>query len=190
MRSTLPTSHGFKPLSSEAINNPLPPSSATDFEVAFQMIGTLDNSNYCCASAAIDWRSKLTFNGTSGEEAIMAYSQTLAQDAGRLTSQKLGTEVLENEQGTLGQCSFSNVRLPLDYAKVAGGDQAQAVKVAQWLAATLVKEYDTFIAVIIHGGAWWVRLSAQVYLTLQDFEWGATVLKELCQRVEKGEWMV
>ncbi len=36
-------------------------------------------------------------------------------------------------------------------------------------------------------GEMWVRLSAQVYLTIEDFEWGAKVLLELCDRLPK-EW--
>lgn len=33
-----------------------------------------------------------------------------------------------------------------------------------------------------------MRLSAQIYLELENFEWAAVVLQELCERVVKGEW--
>jgi hypothetical protein len=39
-----------------------------------------------------------------------------------------------------------------------------------------------------YAGAWWVRLSGQIYLTKDDFQWGSDVLKELCERVKKGDW--
>ena len=100
----------------------------------------------------------------------------------------LGTETLENDEGTLRDCSFANVRLPLDYDDlVAGGDLARAVKIAQWVSATLVNEYDTFVAVIFHAGAWWVRLSAQVYLDMSDWTWCGNTLKDVCERAQKGE---
>ena len=88
----------------------------------------------------------------------------------------------------MGECNFSNVRLPLSYAEVAGSDHSKAVKVAHWIAKVLVEEYNTFIAIIFYNGAWWVRLSSQVYLTLNDFNWGAKVLQEACSRVRNGEW--
>jgi hypothetical protein len=51
----------------------------------------------------------------------------------------------------------------------------------------LVDEYSTFIAIIFYAGAWWARLSAQVYLSMEDWEWAGNVLKEVCARVSKGE---
>jgi len=94
---------------------------------------------------------------------------------------------MENAEGTLTRCNFANVRLPLDFATLAGGETQKAVKIAQWISRTLVDEYDTFIAIIFYGGALWARLSAQIYLTMDDWEWGGNVLKQVCQRVDKGE---
>ena len=192
MRSTLPTSHGFAPLPingvGKAISNPLPPSGKSDFVANFEFVGTIDNSPYLCIPAALEWRSKLRWNGLSGEEAIIAYTSHIAHEAGKQVSSRLGTQVLENEEGTLGKCNFANVRLPLSFKEVSSRDVGQAVKVAQWIAKVLVEEYNTFIAVIFYAEAWWVRLSGQVYLTVDDFDWGAKVLQEVCGRVVGGEW--
>lgn len=117
----------------------------------------------------------------------MAYTLDQARKAGKLVAGILETEVLENEEGTLGNCNFSNVKLPLDFHAIAGGDGAEALKVAQWIAKTLVEEYDTFIAIIFYANAWWVRLSAQVYLDMEDWSWAGKTLKEVCERVHKGE---
>jgi selenocysteine lyase/cysteine desulfurase len=56
------------------------------------------------------------------------------------------------------------------------------------MARTIVEEYNTFIALVVHNNEIIVRLSAQVYLTLADFEYAAKVLKKVCERVRKGEW--
>ncbi|KAK5116566.1 hypothetical protein LTR85_009191 [Meristemomyces frigidus] len=192
LRSTLPTSHGFVPLPKGEggfVNNPLPPSGKSAYITNFEFVGTIDNSPYLCIPAALEWRSKLTWKGMKGEEAVMAYTHQLSREAGKTVASVLGTEVMENEEGTLGNCNLSNVRLPLSFGDIADDDHRKAVKVAQWIAKTLVEEYNTFIAIIFYGGAWWVRLSSQVYLTAEDFEWGAGVLKELCARVSTGEWM-
>lgn len=40
-----------------------------------------------------------------------------------------------------------------------------------------------------HAGAWWVRLSAQVYNELEDFAKVGQVLKEVCDKIRRGEMM-
>lgn len=189
IRSTLPTSHGFAPLPSEGtvINNPLPPSNKSSYITNFEFVGTIDNAPFVSVPAAIEFRKACTWQGKSGEEAIIAFTLAQAREAGKLVAEILGTEVLENEEGTLGKCNFSNVKLPLDFKMVAGGEHAQAIKVAQWIAAVLVEEYNTFIAIIFYANAWWVRLSAQVYLDMSDWKWAGDTLKEVCERVQKGE---
>ena len=38
-----------------------------------------------------------------------------------------------------------------------------------------------------HGALPWVRLSAQVYTDLDDFEYVGQALKEICEAIERGE---
>ncbi|WPG97381.1 Hypothetical protein R9X50_00015600 [Acrodontium crateriforme] len=191
MRSTLPTSHYFIAVSQEgklALINPLPPSANSDFVLNFEFVGTIDSSPYLCIPSAIEWRSKLVWNGLQGEQAILGYIHGLAREGGAKVAQMLGTEVLDNTDKTLQNCAFSNVALPLSWNDVVGGDSKKAVKVAQWIARVLAEEYDTFIAIIFFGERFWMRISAQVYLTIEDFEWGGKVLAEVCERVKKREW--
>lgn len=188
IRSTLPTSHGFVPKEKGSINNPLPLSGKSEFVTNFEFVGTHDGAPYLCVPAALAWRSQVTWKGKTGEEAVMGYMQHLARRSGQIVSSILKTEVLENEQGTLSKCSFSNVRLPLSFKELTGSDPSKAAAIGQWISKTSVREYRTFIVVIFFGGAWWTRLSAQIYLTEKDFEWMGHALNEICARVRSGEW--
>ncbi|KAF2161163.1 hypothetical protein M409DRAFT_69998 [Zasmidium cellare ATCC 36951] len=184
MRSTLPTSHGFVPREGTALVSPLPPTSKSEFVNNFEFVGTVDNSPYLCLPAALAWRSKVVYGDLRGEEAIMRYGEDLALRGGDLVAAALGTEVMQNAEGTLRGCHFANVRLPVRVQSEA----AEMVKIAQWISQTLVDEYDTFMAILVHGSKLWVRLSAQVYLTEEDFVWAGRALREVCERVGKGEW--
>lgn len=191
MRSTLPTSHGFVPVpipGSETIRSPLPPSSKSKFVNSFEFVGTVDNSPVLCVPAAIEWRKKLTWNDKTGEEAIYAYTAHIAREGGELMAAAFGTEVMENAEGTLTDCFFSNVRLPLSFADQAQSDTGKAFQILFWMSEVLTKEYDTFMGFNFYGDAWWVRLSGQVYLMKEDFQWATDVLKEIFERVKKGEW--
>lgn len=61
--------------------------------------------------------------------------------------------------------------------------------ILNWMYGVLIGEFDTFMAIVWDGEVWWVRISAQVYLEEGDFEWAANVLKEVCGRVMKGEFL-
>lgn len=210
IRSTLPTSHGFLPKGAQFVS-PFPKPSFTKpgaeqntseqsasvklekpaFIANFEYVGTIDSSPYLCIPKALEWRETI-----GGEAMIRKYCHTLAQAAGKHVASVLGTEVLENSTGTMGQCCLSNVRLPISLDKVfhtaanSGIDKDDVgIKVRDWMKKLSSEEYDTFIMVYWYAGSWWSRLSAQVYLEMQDFEWAAKTLKEMCERVEKGEWV-
>lgn len=190
MRSTLPTSHGFMPLNS-TIGSPFPKSNKSPFTQSFEFTGTIDNAPYLCVPAALAWREKL-----GGEDVIRNYCQTLTREGAALVAKELGTEVLENSTGTLGgECCLANVRLPIDvatakkYAAAAGIDEADVgTAVRDWMSKIAIDEYGTFIQSLFYGGAWWARLSGQVYLDMEDMKWAAETLGAICKRVEEGEW--
>ncbi|KAF2731505.1 PLP-dependent transferase [Polyplosphaeria fusca] len=194
MRSTLPTSHGFEPRPQPgglSIYNPFEPSGKSAFVNNFEFVGTVDGAPYLCVLAALEYRE-----GVGGEEKILEYCHGLAKEAGLRTAEIFGTEMLQNSTGTLTDCGMSNVRLPLDFeqvAKVAAkggmGKERLGFFVRDWMQRTMMQESDTFMGLMWIGGQWWVRWSAQIYLELADFEWGAETLKRLCARVEKGEFL-
>lgn len=195
MRSTLPTSHGFMPAAGN-IGSPFAKSAFVDssrsaYTANFEFVGTIDNSPYLCIPAALAWRENL-----GGEEVILKYCQTLARSGAKLVASELGSEVLENSTGTLGgECCLSNIRLPIslagakEHAAKAGIDEADVGSlVRDWVSKTLIDDYGTFIQSLFYGGAWWARLSGQVYLEMSDMEWAAKTLKDICGRVDRGEW--
>lgn len=127
----------------------------------------------------------------------MRYCWDLAARGGQLVVKILGTEIMDNREGTLSkECAMVMVRLPLQIRREANGDAdtgarggippEQAPRVQAWLCETLVTKHSTFIAVIFYRNQWWARFSAQIYLELLDFEWGGRVLKERCEEVANG----
>ncbi|KAI9868752.1 MAG: hypothetical protein M1813_004603 [Trichoglossum hirsutum] len=196
IRSSLPTSHGFIPLPSAPtgdgitpIHSPFPPSGKSPFVTLFEFVGTIDNAPYLCIPAALRFRRDVC----GGEDRIREYCTRLAREAGKLVADALGTEVLDNRTGTLTRCCFANVRLPLDVGTDASRGHvlhADVPRVTEYIARVLVDDYNTFIAVMFYAGNWWVRLSAQIYLELKDFEWCVGVLREVCERVRKREYAV
>lgn len=76
-----------------------------------------------------------------------------------------------------------------------------------WI-ATLVEEHNTHVPIFMcaslsfhlsrpeliprsassHAGRYWTRLSAQVYNELDDFKDGAVAVKDVCKRLNEGEW--
>ena len=188
IRSTVPTSHGFMPKGDTGIYNPLPRKENNTFVNNFIFFGTADSTPFVCIPAALKWRSKVTFQDKRGEDAVKGYCQQLARTAGRVVSEILATNVLENDDQTLGNCVLTNVRLPLLWDELTHGDPSVAEQIRQWIELVLVGEYNTFMAIFVHGGQWWVRLSAQIYLTIEDFEWAGQTLKAVCERVRNSEW--
>lgn len=194
IRSTLPTSWGFLPQpkpGDKKMNSPIPAVGVKSPWVAnFEFVGSIDNSPYLCIPTAIKWRED-----HGGEKAIRQYNQKLAKDAAKRTAEILGTDYIDNSTGTLTNCCLTNTRLPLDFTDVAGvGVKAGIAKeevgsvVNTWMRQILLTDYDTFIATMFYNGKWYARWSGQVYLELEDFEWAATILKEVCARVVRGEF--
>lgn len=174
------------------------------YEFSFEFVGTTDDLAYLCIPAALEFRQKVC----GGEDKIMEYCETLAYDAGNLVAEMLGTEVLceaeskparsNGDGGAVSQirrCALVNVRLPIAVNDGVVRDRGtcpviELDDVAAFclrLGVEMTTKYKTFVPSFRHGGWLWVRLSAQIYLDLEDFRWLGTVLKELSERVAAGE---
>jgi selenocysteine lyase/cysteine desulfurase len=192
IRSPIPTSHGFVPRAVPRTDQTPTSSSADEFVRNFEFVGTADTISYLTVPEALKWRREVC----SGEERIRSYCIRLAREGGSRVAKILGTRVLDNAEHTLTECCFANVQLPLYLSGVepdGGGGRGNIVElrpgvedaVVDWAQRTLIEEYNTFIPVFFFQRSWWVRLSGQVYLDLDDFDWAGRVLRELCGRVRE-----
>lgn len=204
IRSSLPTSHGFVPLPESSGGrggkkrlNELAPGDANPWINQFNFVGTVDSSPYLCVRDAIEWRREVL----GGEERIVKGLMEMARTGGKIVAEILGTEVFDNDEGTLTGSSMVNVVLPLavegegvvNRKKEAGPGVFEVRKedseaVGQFIVERLTEEFKTFIPVFLYKGRWLARLSAQVYLELEDFEWAGKRLKEIVERIKKGEY--
>lgn len=178
IRTTFPTSWGYEtPGTRESIK-------PTDYFVRlFLKVSTTDTTPFICIPAALKWRQEVC----GGEERIREYCENVAREGGKLMSELLGTEVLGESSNSLQRCCFTNVRLPLTVAQL-GVQEADGVRIAKWIQEEMPHKYETYIPTKFYAGAFWSRISGQVYLTLDDFEFAAQTLLELCRRAEAGEW--
>jgi selenocysteine lyase/cysteine desulfurase len=187
IRSSIPTSHGFQPRTGGGgTPSSLPPSMNSEFVNNFEFVGTLDISSYYVVEDAIKWREEVC----GGEKAIMEYNDNLAREGAKAVAKVLGTKILDNDEHTLTKSGMSNALLPLEVSEVPipGKNtvkRANILTVTFWMQEVLVAEHKTFLAVFFMQGQWWVRLSGQIYLDLEDFEWAGERLKEVCERAGK-----
>ncbi|KAL8686211.1 MAG: hypothetical protein Q9218_007268, partial [Villophora microphyllina] len=187
IRSTIPTSHGYEGLPKEGqekLFNPFPTGRKSRFVEMFQFVGTTDISNYLCMEEALRFRDEVS----GGEEKIMKYCESVANEGGHKAAEMFGTEVMNNAEKTLTKCCMTNVRLPL---KLGDGEgevkKTDAFQAVGWMAKTLVDQHDLFAPPYFHGGFFWVRFSGQIYVEVDDFVKAAKVLKGLCENIQKGE---
>jgi selenocysteine lyase/cysteine desulfurase len=184
IRSSLPTSHGFKGADNETPDR---------FAELFAFVGTKEMSPFVCVPKALEFRKKVC----GGEENIRRYCTQLAQQGGQRIADILGTRVMRSDCGTLQDCCFATIQLPLNFEKPDSEPQKQdgtpTYRVADWLKIAMFinekaeEEHDTFIPVSYHAGYLWARISAQIYLDEDDFTFAGEVLKGLCHRVWNGE---
>ncbi|TFB02664.1 hypothetical protein CCMA1212_005449 [Trichoderma ghanense] len=188
--STLATSHGYASLTGKRSGAPAKADAAKSAFVSnFEFTGTRDYSPIFCVKDAVAYRRDVL----GGEERILEYLWDLNKKGSRLVAERLGTEVLENGKGTLTNCAMANIALPL--WKGEEGKEGDVVvpeedgdRVVVWMMSTMARDYSTIVPMFWLGGRFWVRMSAQVYLDLKDYEYGAEVLGKLVERVGRGEY--
>jgi hercynylcysteine S-oxide lyase len=190
IRTTYPTSHGFRPTvspdPSAPIRNPLPPDGKSPFVSLFQFVATTDNAPYYCVPEALRFRREVC----GGEEKIYKYTRDIAQQGADRIGAILGTSVMDDGkdwqkgQGGLRDCAMANIRLPLAIGGEGGVSKQEVDEARNWMELQLIEKYNTFAAIYDYKGKLWARVSGQVYLELSDFVWLGGVLQELCAAVK------
>lgn len=187
IRTTLPTSHGFQPRKKGLVHDAMPSSAESNPMVKqFEYFGTMDGAPYCCIEEALRFFNVVC----GGHEAVQAYCTDLARRAEELFVETLGTEsfgIREEER-----VFFAHVRMPIevgdDHQDCGQVPERDVALVTDWMHKTFTDDYRTYIYLLYYRGGWWARMSAAVYVDWEDCEHAARVLKEVSERVRKGEY--
>ncbi|KAI0161911.1 putative aminotransferase family protein [Hypoxylon sp. FL1284] len=184
IRTTLPTSHKYKPrkkLGSEADND----ESAKTFVDMFDFTGTDDTTAWLCVQASLDFQNMVC----GGQPAIQAYCHKVAQESAAVVAEIFGTDIMDTPGSCIRDCNFANIRLPLELGADGPGqvDPAHAETVSDWFKETGIRESGMYFQTVLYDKKWYWRISGMIYVEVEDFRKGAEVLKGLCERVRKGE---
>lgn len=123
------------------------------FTQEFDYCGTRDNSAWLASTAALDWME------ASGAAAVRAHNDALADTAGRMLAQAWGSEL---SASATFRASMAAVRLP----GTRGADGAAALR----LARRIREEHGITVAAVPLDGSLWIRVSAQIYNEVSDYE--------------------
>lgn len=125
----------------------------SSYLMQFSYEGTLDYSSYMAFGAALAFRAEF------GEEAIMTHNHDLAVAGGQLLAGAWCTSLFIPAEHT---AAMVNVRLPTERA-APHFDPAS-------LPRALLTKYQTWVPAYPQDGQWYVRVSAQIYNELSDFQ--------------------
>ncbi|KAI1420959.1 aminotransferase family protein-like protein [Xylaria sp. FL1777] len=193
IRTSLPTSVRFRKHAGEIGED------SEAFVKLFDFVASHDMTNFVTVKSVLDFRVQIC----GGEDAIRGYCRSVARKGGEVAASILGTEVMDSPNSRMRECNFANVRLPLEIANSddlgAGGEGLGAEngkiplqhsgKVVQWFKEKGVRESGFYFQTGPYRGAFWWRLSGMIYVEVEDFRKGAEVLKGLCERAARGEYL-
>jgi selenocysteine lyase/cysteine desulfurase len=177
IRSTLPTSWGFVPLPSSEDDSTPPPKDEEAWAKQFTFVGTVNGSEFLCIPAALAFRKRI-----GGEDKIMAYTCDIARRGAEIFRALFETEIMKS-YGT-GPVGMFNIRLPLRFEEVPEEKRARVVS----FLTDSMDACGTYITAFEYNGAWWSRVSGQIYLEESDFVKGAQILLGFVAKVRSGEW--
>jgi selenocysteine lyase/cysteine desulfurase len=133
----------------------------TAYQMLFSYEGTSDYSSYLAFPAAIQWRASF------GEQQILDYIHNLAVQGGTLLADFWKTEKLLDDS-LIG--SMVNVRVPSTNATLMSH-----------MPSLLLSKYNTVSCFFSLEGTntWYIRVSAQIYNELSDFQYLGNCVNEL-----------
>jgi isopenicillin-N epimerase len=132
------------------------------FTAEFDYCGTRDNSPWLASPAAIDYLENLN------PEAVRAYNNALAAEAGGLLASAWRTEIATS---SAFRAAMASVQLP--------GSTGSTPDAAHRLSVRLNEEHRITAGVTFLEGKIWIRVSAQIYNEISDYERLASVGRTL-----------
>ncbi|XP_037037560.1 hercynylcysteine sulfoxide lyase-like isoform X2 [Bradysia coprophila] len=144
-------------------------SQPSNFQNEFSWTGTMDFSPYMTVPAALKFREDV-----GGEAAIMSYNHRLAIDGGTALANAFGTQIIQDED-QMG--NMVDVRLPIN------NPDDPMLNTDFWIDTLLYRFPEVFAPTYKHGGHWWIRISAQIYNDLTDFEVLGNVYGRICDEL-------
>jgi isopenicillin-N epimerase len=123
------------------------------FAAEFDFSGTRDNSAWLAVPDALDYLGGL------GPEAVRAHNDTRAREAGEMLREAWGSEIAAGPQFS---AAMASVRLP--------GVEAADRGAARRLARHLREAYGITAGVMLLDGRVWLRVSAQIYNEIGDYQ--------------------
>ena len=178
---SMPISHGYVSSSLPFVASPVSTSAEGVWVTEHEWAGTIDWSGYLSVDAAFEF-----IDACGGGEKIREYCHELAVKGGDRAAEILGTEVLRCP-GTEYTANMINVRLPLNVPDEMSNTHLEEVAAQRETMFEDLFHRDCFPYpyVMSRRGKteWWCRFSAQIYLDMDDFEKGAYVLKEICEKL-------
>ncbi|CAO3610736.1 unnamed protein product [Mucor hiemalis] len=137
------------------------------------IFSAIDPTPFLCVGAALQYRESI-----GGEAAIREYCHEIAVKGGQLVAEMFGTQILENSTGTL-TANMVNVELPPFISSKSDGE------IAAFYVRKSLYEYNTILHVYKTNKRWWVRLSGQVYLELDDFQKAGEAVLAITRELNK-----
>ncbi|GAA5938110.1 uncharacterized protein JCM15063_005467 [Sporobolomyces koalae] len=174
---SIPTSHFYAQRT---------PENASEWSNEFVWTGTLDWSPVLSTLDALEFRRDVL----GGEQQIRQYCHDLAIRGGEKVAEILGTRTMRNETAQDGElvANMINIELPLpSYTPFGSVPPLEGNKLQTYWWRTLIEEFHTAVPIFPHAGLPWIRLSAQVYIDFEDFVRVGNAIKEVCERIERGE---
>lgn len=169
---TFPISHSFIPDDESELSDII----ANDvLGNKFNFIGTSDYINYLVLPDAIKFRKEIC----GGEEKIYEYCTKLAKEAAQLFSEGIDGQVLRSPDSNTEYDTFLvNVFFSLDKY---GIPEEKYSEVLSSITKKLLSEHNVYIPCALHEGKPFLRLSAQVYLDIDDFKYGLEAFKQVLE---------
>lgn len=146
----------------------------TPFQQRFSWAGTADFSAYFALERAMEFRASLP----GGDSGCMDYMTSLSNEGGRLLADAWETDTLTDDARDM-QAAMVNVKVPLqplpDPDVLTPGGMAQR----------LLARHNTYVPVFEVNGWWYVRVSAQIYNSLEDFEHLAQAVLQVVGEIQQ-----